>query len=70
MVVLTVTDQTRSHSVFIRLFSELSVESVKAKIAGELKERLDDGFFICFFENTWELHKWSYNELRAMIGKK
>ena len=60
----------QSHSVFIRLFSELPMESVKAKIAGELKTRYDDGSFICFFETLAELHKWTYSELRAMIGKK
>jgi len=60
----------KSHSVYVRLFSDLPVESVKAKIAGELKTRYDSGNFICFFETAAELHKWSYNELRAMIGKK
>jgi hypothetical protein len=59
-----------SHSVFIRLFSGLSIESVKAKIAGELKERPDSGSFICFWESTGELHAWAYEELRSMIGKK
>jgi hypothetical protein len=60
----------REHSVFIRLISDLSVASVKAKIAGELKERYDPGHFICYFENTGELHSWTYDELRAIIGKK
>jgi len=60
----------QSHSVFIRLFSNLSAESVKAKIAGELKTRHDDGNLICFFEATGELRAWSFSELRAMIGKK
>jgi len=63
-------EKTRSHSVFIRLFSELSVESVKAKIAGELKTRHDNGYFICFYEATAKLYKWTYSELRAMITKK
>ena len=62
--------EIRSHSVFIRLFSDLEVESVKAKIAGELKTRLDDGCFICFFETYGKLHRWSYEELRSIIRKK
>jgi len=62
--------KTQRHSVFIRLFSDLPVSSVKAKIAGELKTRYDNGAFICFFENTGKLYRWSYSELRAMIGKK
>jgi hypothetical protein len=60
----------RNHSVFMRLFSDLSVESVMAKIAGELKTRFDSGRFICFFETTGELHTWTYSELRSIIGKK
>ena len=60
----------KSHSVFVRLFSDLPVESVKAKIAGELKTRFDEGKFICFFETKAELHQWTYSELRAIIGKK
>jgi hypothetical protein len=60
----------QEHSVFIWLFSDLSVESVKAKIAGELKERPDPGSFICYFEITKELYTWTYEELRALIGKK
>ena len=60
----------KSHSVYVRLFSDLSVESVKAKIAGELKTRYDNGNFICFFETDAKLYKWSYSELRAMINKK
>jgi hypothetical protein len=59
---------TKKHSVFIRLLSDLSVGSVKAKIAGELKERKDEGSFICFFEKTGELFTWTYEELRAIIG--
>ncbi|WP_041611202.1 hypothetical protein [Treponema primitia] len=58
----------QGHSVFIRLFSHLSTGSVKAKIAGELKNRLDPGFFICYFETTGELYTWAYEELRALIG--
>jgi len=60
----------QSHSVFVRLFSDLPVESVKSKIAGELKTRYDDGNFICFFEITSELYQWQYSELRTMINKK
>jgi hypothetical protein len=62
--------EIKSHSVFVRLFSDLPVESVKAKIAGELKTRYDSGNFVCYFETTAELHQWPYNELRAMITKK
>jgi hypothetical protein len=59
-----------SHSVFIRLFSDLPVESVRAKIAGELKERLDNGSLICYFEAGGRLYKWAFSELRSIIGKK
>jgi hypothetical protein len=62
--------EIKSHSVFVRLFSDLPVESVKAKIAGELKTRFHIGNFVCYFETTAELHQWPYDELRAMIGKK
>jgi hypothetical protein len=58
----------RKHSVFIWLLSDLSVGNVKAKIAGELKERKDEGSFICFFEKIGELHTWTYEELRSIIG--
>ena len=58
------------HSVFIRLFSDLTVEAVKAKIAGELKARMDSGMFICYFGKTGELHSWTYDELRELIGKR
>jgi len=61
---------TKSHSVFIRLLSDLTVGSVKAQIAGVLKNRHDEGKFICFFEKIGELHTWSYDELRAIIGTK
>ena len=60
---------TKRHSVFIRLLSDITEGSVKAKIAGELKNRHDEGSFICFFEKTGELHKWTYEELRSIIGK-
>jgi len=61
--------EIRSHSVFIRLFSDLTIISVKAKIAGELKNRSGNGFFICYFEQIGALHIWSYNELRMLIKK-
>jgi len=41
--------QVKAHSVFVRLFSNLTVGSVKAKIVWELKNRTDEGRFICFF---------------------
>jgi hypothetical protein len=57
------------HSVFIRLLSNFSEGSVKAKIAGELKGRQDTGQFICYFEHLGELRVWSYYELKCMIGR-
>jgi len=59
---------TKRHSVFIRLLSDLPVGSVKAQIAGVLKYRYDEGQFICFFEQTGELHSWTFEDLRAIIG--
>jgi len=59
---------TKSHSVFIRLLSDFPVGSVKAQIAGVLKYRYDEGKFICFFEKLGELHSWTYEELRSIIG--
>jgi hypothetical protein len=59
---------SKKHSVFIRLLSDISIGSVKAKIAGELKNRYDEGTLICYFEKTKELYTWSYEELRAIIG--
>jgi hypothetical protein len=41
-----------------------------SKIAGELKDRADTGSFICYFERSGELHVWTYEELRSIIGKK
>jgi hypothetical protein len=58
----------QAHSVFIRLISDLSVGSVKAKIAGELKNRSDQGDFICYFEASGMLYSWTYNELQGIIG--
>jgi hypothetical protein len=57
------------HSVFIRLLSDLSIGSVKAKIAGELKGRSDPGKFFCFFEAIQQLYSWTYEELKALIGR-
>jgi hypothetical protein len=62
--------EMQRHSVFIHLFSDLTIPSVKAKIAGELKTRPGSGSFICYFEYTEKLYTWSYEELRAMIRKK
>jgi hypothetical protein len=61
--------EIQTHSVFVRLLSDFTVGSVKAKIAGELKNRTENGYFICFFEQTGELHTWSYKELRTIIRK-
>ena len=58
---------TRKHSVFVWLLSDMSMGSVKAKIAGELKDRHDEGSFICFFEKIGELYVWTYQELRSII---
>jgi len=55
---------------FIRLKTDLSPISVMSKIAGELKGRSDKGRFICYFEKRKDLHSWTYEELRAIIGKK
>jgi hypothetical protein len=60
--------ETEEHSVYIRLLSDLSPGSVRAKIAGELKNRTGKGRFICFFEAAGELSVWTYDELRAIIG--
>jgi hypothetical protein len=59
----------QKHSVFIWLLSDLPVDSVRAKIAGELKERHDAGNFTCYFDIIGKLYTWSYDELRSTIGK-
>jgi hypothetical protein len=46
------------------------MEAVRAKIAGELKNRMDEGRFICLFGHSEELYSWAYTELRAIIGRK
>ena len=56
-----------THSVFVRLLSDHTIGSVKAKIAGELKNKMENGFFICYFEGTGELYTWSYKELKMLI---
>jgi len=60
---------TAEHSVFLRIFTPFSVESVRGKIAGELKDSTDGGCCICYFEATEELYFWTYDELRAIVGK-
>ena len=60
----------QGHSVFIQLTSNIKIEAVKAKIAGELKNRMDEGSFICFFEQSGELYSWTYRDLRAIILKR
>ena len=67
---LPVNHPPQGHSVFIHLISDLKIEAVKAKIAGELKNRMDEGSFICFFDNINELRFWTYGELRASIGRR
>jgi len=59
----------QGHSVFIHLLSDLKMEAVRAKIAGELKNRMDAGSFLCFFDYSRELYSWTYTELRAIIGR-
>jgi hypothetical protein len=56
------------HDVFLRLFTPFTVESVRAKLAGELKNTADQGRCICYFEAAEKLFIWSYDELRAIIG--
>jgi hypothetical protein len=56
------------HDVFLRLYTPFTIESIRAKLAGELKNTTSQGRCICFFEATKELYSWSYAELRAIIG--
>jgi hypothetical protein len=56
------------HDVFLRLYTPFTVESVRAKIAGEIKNTSDRGRCICYFEATEELFYWTYDELRAIVG--
>jgi hypothetical protein len=60
---------TAEHSVFLRVFTPFSVDSVRAKIAGELKNSTNKGCCICYFEAAGELYFWTYDELRAIISK-
>ena len=57
------------HDVFLRLYTPFTVESVRAKIAGELKGTYDKGRCICYFEASEELYFWTYDELREIVGK-
>jgi len=57
------------HNVFLRLYTPFSIESVRAKIAGEIKNTSDKGSCICYFEATEELYYWTYDELRTIVGK-
>jgi len=60
---------TAEHSVFLRIFTPLKVDSIRAKIAGELKNSTDKGRCICYLEAVEELYFWTYDELRAIINK-
>ena len=56
------------HNVFLRLYTPFTHESVRAKIAGEIKDTSDKGYCICYFEATKDLCYWTYDELRAIVG--
>jgi hypothetical protein len=56
------------HDVYLRLYTPFTVESVRAKLAGEIKNTSDKGRCICYFEATEELFYWTYDELRAIVG--
>jgi hypothetical protein len=58
------------NDVFLRFYTPFTVESVRAKIAGELKGTSNKGRCICYFEATRELYFWTYDELRALVNKK
>ncbi|GHV13840.1 hypothetical protein FACS189491_09360 [Spirochaetia bacterium] len=60
---------TAEHSVFLRLFTPFTIESVRAKLAGELKSTTDKGRCICYFEAFGKLYSWDYDELRAIVGR-
>lgn len=68
-VLLAAYPDIKEHSVFIRLKSGLEIDSVRAKIAGELKNRSGKGRFICYFEHIGKLYSWSYDELRSIINR-
>jgi hypothetical protein len=59
---------TADHSVFLRLFTPFAVESVRAKLAGELKNTTDKGCCICYFEAAEKLLIWDYDELRTIVS--
>ena len=61
-------DIKMEHNVFLRLYTPFSVESVRAKIAGELINTSNKGSCICYFEATEELYSWTYEELRAIVN--
>jgi hypothetical protein len=56
------------HDVFLRLFTPFTIESVRAKLAGELKNTADKGRCMCYFEAIGELFTWNYDDLRAIVG--
>lgn len=56
------------HSVFLPLFTSFTIESVRAKLAGEPKNTTDKGSYVCYFEAARKLYAWNYDELRAIIG--
>ena len=59
-----------TNSVFIRLLSDLSIGSVKAKIAGELKDRTENGSFSAILsipENYIHGHMRNYG---ILLGEK
>jgi hypothetical protein len=58
------------HDVFLRSYTPFTIESVRAKIAGEIKNTSDKGHCICYFEAAGELHSWAYDELRAIVSSK
>jgi len=57
------------HDVFLRLYTPFTIESVRAKLAGEIKSTTNKGQCICYFEETESLCYWTYDELRAIVGK-
>jgi hypothetical protein len=56
------------HDVFLRLYTPFAVESVRAKLAGEIKNTTDKGRCICYFEASGKLYSWTYDELRTIVG--
>ncbi len=62
-------DINAEHDVFLRICTPFTVESVRAKLAGELKNTTDKGRCICYFETNKKLYFWTYDELRAITGE-